>query len=83
MRSQFYKRLLHGRFVLGLALVSLLALSDYGGPSALAAPPDGERVTVSPTAVSYDDRIEITVTGLPPKYTLHAGAVTLGGGCAQ
>ena len=79
MRSYSYKRLLLGISVLGLALVILVALNDYGGPSALADSPEGQRITVSPTAIDYDDRIEITVTGLPPKVTLHAGAVTLGG----
>ena len=79
MRSHSYKRLLLGLSVLGLVLLILVASSDYPGISALAAPPEGQRITVSPAAVSYDDRIEITVTGLPPKHTLHAGAVTLGG----
>ena len=79
MRSQFYKWLLHGRFVLGLALVFLLVLNDYAKPLALADSSEGQRVTASPTAVSYNDRIEIAVTGLPPKHSLHAGAVTLGG----
>ena len=79
MRSHSYKRLLLGLSVLGLALVILVAQNDYGGPSALADSPEGQRVTASPTAIDYDDRIEITVAGLPPKHTLHAGAVTLGG----
>ena len=79
MRSHSYKRLLLGLSVLGLALVILVALNDYGGPSALADSPEGQRITLSSTAIDYDDRIEITVAGLPPKYTLRAGAVTLGG----
>jgi hypothetical protein len=79
MRSYSYKRLLLGLSVLGLALVILVALNDYGGPSALADSPEGQRITVSPAAVSYEDRIEITVAGLPREVTLHADAVTLGG----
>ena len=79
MRSHSYKRLLLGLSVLGLALVILVALNDYGGPSALADSPEGQRITVSPTAISYDDRIDISVAGLPPEFILHAGVVTLGG----
>ncbi len=79
MRSNSYKRLLLGLSVLGLVLTVVAALNYYAGPSALADSPEGQRVTASSTAIDYDDRIEITVTGLPPKYTLHAGAVTLGG----
>ena len=79
MRNHLHKRLLLGLPVLGLVLLILVASSDYPGISALAAPPEGQRITASPTAIDYDDRIEITVTGLPPKHTLHAGAVTLGG----
>jgi hypothetical protein len=56
-----------------------LALNDYAKPSALADSSEGQRVTASPTAISYDDQIEIAVTGLPPKYTLDFNAVTLGG----
>ena len=79
MRSHSYKRLLLGLSVLGLVLTVVAALNYYAGPSALADSPEGQRITLSSTAIDYDDRIEITVTGLPPKHTLHAGAVTLGG----
>ena len=79
MRHHSHKRLLLSLSALGLALVILVALSDYTGAPALAASPEEQRLTVSPTTFSYDDRIEIKVAGLPRKYTLHAGAVTLGG----
>ena len=79
MRSHSYKRLLLGLSVLGLVLTVVAALNYYVGPSALADSPEGQRITLSSTAIDYDDRIEITVAGLPPKYTLRAGAVTLGG----
>ena len=79
MRIYSYKRLSLGLSVLGLVLLILVASSDYPGVSALAAPLEGQRITVSPAAVSYDDRIEIAVAGLPRETTLHAGAVTLGG----
>ena len=79
MRSHSYKRLLLGLSVLGLVLTVVAALNYHAGPSALADSPEGQRITLSSTAIDYDDRIEITVAGLPPKYTLRAGAVTLGG----
>ena len=79
MRSHSYKRLLLGLSVLGLVLTVAAALNYYPGPSALADSPEGQRITVSPTAISYDDRIDIRVAGLPPEFILHAAAVTLGG----
>ena len=79
MGSHFYKRPLFGLSVLVLALVVLVSLKDYPESSALADSPEGQRITVNPTEISYDDRIDIRVAGLPSEYTLHAGAVTLGG----
>ena len=44
-----------------------------------AAEPIAQRVAVSPSKGFYGERIEITVKGFPPEYTLPAGSVTLSG----
>ena len=73
-------------FRLGLVLCCLavyLGTMAVPGTHTKAAPgasePIAQQVTVSPAKVFFGERLEITVKGFPPDYTLPAGSVTFAG----
>ena len=65
--------------LLGISLAALVVAGDRARAASHAAGPVAQQVTVSPAVVSYGESVEITVEGLPPRYPLPAGAVTLAG----